>query len=107
MQLYTSLIVLVACLLVICKAETRNEFLNFICKKCEGCKLIEIESYDEEGNPDFDCESKCEICISEFCTLDPKRTECKFCEKDETVEGCTGRCQFGCSFCFKTTACKS
>jgi len=39
--------------------------------------------------------------------LRSKENRMQVCEKDETVEGCTGRCQFGCSFCFKTTACKS
>eukprot|EP00088_Acartia_fossae_P015804 TRINITY_DN18751_c0_g1_i1.p1 TRINITY_DN18751_c0_g1~~TRINITY_DN18751_c0_g1_i1.p1 ORF type:complete len:119 (-),score=28.55 TRINITY_DN18751_c0_g1_i1:531-854(-) len=98
---------LVVCLVGLSVGETRNEFLNFICKKCEGCKVLEIESFDEEGNPDFDCESKCEVCASEFCTSAPKREECRFCDKDESVDECAGRCQFGCTFCYKTTACKN
>eukprot|EP00088_Acartia_fossae_P048241 TRINITY_DN5260_c0_g1_i2.p1 TRINITY_DN5260_c0_g1~~TRINITY_DN5260_c0_g1_i2.p1 ORF type:complete len:129 (+),score=14.02 TRINITY_DN5260_c0_g1_i2:58-387(+) len=106
MKVLASLLIFGACMIVLTSAETRNEFLSFICKKCEGCKLIDIESFDEDGNPDFDCESKCEICVSPYCTDNPKRPECKFCEKDETVEDCAGRCQFGCTFCYKTTACK-
>jgi len=107
MRAQVCLIVLAACLVTITVSETRNEFLNFICKKCEGCKLIEITSYDEEGKPIFDCESKCKICVDEFCTGNPKRRECRFCESGESVKDCAGRCQFGCGFCHKTVACKN
>ncbi|XP_023321996.1 uncharacterized protein LOC111696589 [Eurytemora carolleeae] len=92
---------------VLAEEDTRNQFLNKICDKCEACKDITITGVDADGDPDFDCESKCSNCEQALCTSTPKPKECSYCRRGESVVECTDRCQRGCTFCNKTKACKN
>nr|ALS04539.1 hypothetical protein [Acartia pacifica] len=101
-----SLLLMVLFAAVAVSADNRDDFLDKICNKCDGCVGINVIGSDSDGDPIFDCEQNCKKCDLPACQAVPRVKECKFCRKNEAVNKCSERCQRGCTFCSKTKACK-
>jgi len=107
MRHYIVFVLSVGLLAVLSSADNREDFLNKICNKCEGCKGIAVIGTDTDGDPLFECERSCERCSDPKCQKVPRIPECKFCRTGEAISRCAQRCQRGCVFCSKTKACKN